>query len=129
LPWTGDRQKALLTLPQLINGSRIGGTDFYGSVDQVLRREFRKTTGRRALVVLTDGRDTSLYKDVVNRDRLLEPRQDRPFQSALKTARAQRIPSYFVAFNTDKNLEPNTTGGDEYRSLHILFPNSDMADR
>src|SRR5881396_1311719 len=53
LQWTGDRQKALLTLPQLINGSRIGGTDFYGSVDQILRREFRKTTGRRALVVLT----------------------------------------------------------------------------
>src|SRR5438477_8302020 len=83
LQWTGDRQKALLTLPQLINGSRIGGTDFYGSVDQILRREFRKTTGRRALVVLTDGRDTSLYRDVVNRNRLLEPKQDRPFQSAL----------------------------------------------
>jgi len=129
LPWTGDRQKALLTLPQLINGSRIGGTDFYGSVDQVLRREFKKTNGRRALVVLTDGRDTSLYKDIVNRNRLLDPRQDKPFQATFKTARTQRIPSYFVAFNTDKNLEPNTVGGDEYRSLHIIFRNSDVADR
>jgi VWFA-related protein len=129
LPWTGDRQKALLTLPQLISGSRIGGTDFYGSVDQVLRREFKKTNGRRALVVLTDGRDTSLYKDIVNRNRLLDLRKDKPFQAALKTARAQGIPSYFVAFNTDKNLEPNTVGGDEYRSLHIIFPGSDVADR
>ena len=129
LPWTGDRRKAVLALPQLFNGSRIGGTDFYGSVDRVLRREFKKTTGRRALVVLTDGRDTSLYRDLVDRNRLLDPQQDKPFQTALKTARAQRIPSYFVAFNTDKNHEPNTVGGDEYRSLRIIFLNSGMADR
>src|SRR5215468_10164705 len=51
LPWTGDRQKALLVLPQLVRANRIGGTDFYGSVDMSLRREFKKTTGRRALVV------------------------------------------------------------------------------
>src|SRR5207249_8068275 len=59
LNWTSDRQKALLALPQLIHPQKIGGTDFYGAVDRVLRREFNKITGRRALVVLTDGRDTS----------------------------------------------------------------------
>src|SRR5438045_6893155 len=43
LPWTGDRQKALLTLPQLLDPSQmgIGGTDCYGSVDQALTRDFR----------------------------------------------------------------------------------------
>lgn len=127
--WTGDRQKALLTLPQLIRGNRIGETDFYGAFEQALRREFRKANGRRALVVLTDGRDTSLYKDLLNKNRLLEPKDDRPYQSALKAARVQGIPSYFVAFNTDKNLESNIIGGDEYRSLHVIFPNSNVADR
>ena len=34
-----------------------------------------------------------------------------------------------MAFNTDKNFEPNTIGGDEYRSLRLIFPNSDVADR
>src|SRR6185436_2900064 len=79
LPWTSDRRKALLVLPQLIRTNRIGGTDFYGSVEQTLRREFKKTTGRRALVVLTDGRDTSLYKDVVTKNRVLESNADRPY--------------------------------------------------
>jgi Ca-activated chloride channel family protein len=129
LPWTGDRRAALQTLPQLIQGTRIGGTEFYSAVAQSLRREFSKTTGRRALVVLTDGRDTSLYKHIVNKNRLLEPSADRPFQNTLRVARSQRIPTYFVAFNTDKNLEPNLIGGDEYRSLRIIFRNSDIANR
>jgi VWFA-related protein len=129
LPWTNDRQKALLVLPKLLQPNRIGGTDFYRSVDQTLRREFKKLTGRRALVVLTDGRDTSLYKDVVNNNRVLEPKQDHPFQTALKSARNQHVPIYFVAFNTDKNFEPNMIGGDEYRSLRLIFPNTRVADR
>ena len=128
LRWTGDRQKALLVLPQLIRPNRIGGTDFYGSVEQTLRREFNKTSGRRALVVLTDGRDTSLYKDVVTKNRVLESNADRPYQNALKTARRQGIPTYFVAFNTDRNFEPNQIGGDEYRSLRVIFPKSNIPD-
>src|SRR5262245_45453809 len=77
LNWTSDRQKALLALPQLIHPQKIGGTDFYGAVDQVLRREFRKISGRRALVVLTDGRDTSLYKELMLRNRLPQRDDDR----------------------------------------------------
>ncbi len=129
LTWTGDRQKALLIVPQLISARRIGGTDFYGAIDRALRREFRNVKGRRALVVLTDGRDTSLYKNFLTRNRPLEPQEDRPFQKILKAARAQAVPVYFVAFNTDKNLEPNLIGGDEYRNLRIIFPNSNAADR
>ena len=127
--WTGDRQKALLTLPNLLISEHIGETNFYGAVEETLRRHFRNSTGRRALIVLTDGRDTSFYKDTVNRNRLLDPKAERPFQSVLKAARAQHIPIYFVAFNTDRNLEPNVAGGDEYRNLRIIFPKSDVADR
>src|SRR4030095_523417 len=67
LPWTGDRYKSLLVAPDLIRAKPIGGTDFYRAVDQTLRREFRKTAGRRSLVVLTDGRQPSLYLDVFKR--------------------------------------------------------------
>jgi VWFA-related protein len=128
LSWTSDRRKALGILPQLTRANQIGGTDFYDSVERTLRREFKKTDGRRALVVLTDGRDTSLYKDAVNKNRLLEPKNDRPYQRLLKLARTQRIPIYFVAFNTDKNFQPNVIGGDEYRSLKVIFPNSSLPD-
>jgi VWFA-related protein len=129
LSWTSDRRKAMLVLPQLIRANLNAGTNFYGSVDQTLRREFKNTIGRRALVVLTDGRDTSLYRDVVEKDRVLEPKQDRPYQKALRTAKTQRIPVYFVAFNTDKNFEPNLIGGDEYRNLRVIFAKSNVADR
>src|SRR5215831_6814918 len=43
--WTADRNSALLTLPQLLQASRIGETNFYDAVVQVLRREFRKERG------------------------------------------------------------------------------------
>jgi Ca-activated chloride channel homolog len=127
--WTGDREKALLSLPKLLDPEPPGGTNFYGAVEETLRRQFRNMSGRRALVVLTDGRDTSFYKDLVNRNRLLDPKAERPFQSVLKAARTLHIPIYVVAFNTDKNLQPNISGGDEYRNLRIIFPNSDVPAR
>src|SRR5262249_42455764 len=129
LPWTGDRQKALRTLPQLTQGTQIGGTQFYGSIARALRREFPKTNGRRALIVLSDGRDTSFYKDIVTRNRVLDPKDERPFQNVLKVARAQRIPIFFVAFNTDKNLQPNSIGADEYRSLQVVFRKSPIPEQ
>jgi VWFA-related protein len=129
LNWTSDPQKALLALPQLIRPQKIGGTDFYGAVEQTLRREFTKAGGRRALVILTDGRDTSIYKELMLRNRLLEPEEDRRYQRVLKTARNQRVPIYIIAFNTDKNLEPNRLGADEYRSLQVVFPKSSVPQR
>src|SRR5262249_14843608 len=73
--------------------------------------------------------DSSFYKQLVNHDRLIDPKDERPFQNVLKAARTERTPAYFIAFNTDRNLEPNTTGADEYRNLRVLYPNSDMSDR
>ncbi len=127
--WTGDRGKALLALPELIHPKAIGSTDLYAALERTLRRQFQKTSGRRVMVVLTDGRDSSLYMEMVKKNRLPEPSADRLFQRALKASREQRIPVYFVAFNTDKNLEPNTIGNDEYRNLQIIFPRSSAPDR
>jgi hypothetical protein len=36
---------------------------------------------------------------------------------------------YFVAFNTDRNLEPNRIGSDEYVNLQIIFPRTGAPDR
>src|SRR5262249_23099442 len=118
-----------LALPQLIRANQMGGTEFYASVEHTLRQDFKAITGRRVLVVLTDGRDTSLYKNLVTSNRLIEPKDDRPYQKTLKAARTQRIPIYFVAFNTDKNPAPNLSGGDEFRSLRMIFPRTNAADR
>ncbi|MBI4473680.1 MAG: VWA domain-containing protein [Acidobacteria bacterium] len=127
--WTDSRTKALYALSELIRPRELGRTDFYRSLERVLKREFRSIPGRRATVVLTDGRDTSLYRQLVMTNRLLEPPNDREFQRILKTSREQRIPSYFIAVNTDLNFEPNVQGGDEYRNLQILFPQTDMPRR
>jgi Ca-activated chloride channel family protein len=129
LNWTNDREKALLALPELIHPQRIGGTDFYGAMEQTLRHEFTKSKARRALVVMTDGRDTSLYKELALHNRVLEPDDDRRYQRALRLARTQRIPIYVIAFNTDKNLEPNTLGADEYLRLQKIFPGTSMPQR
>src|SRR6266705_3977327 len=65
LGWTNDRQKALLALPQLILPRNIGGTNLYDAVERALRNEFKKIVDRRALIVLTDGRDTSIYRHLM----------------------------------------------------------------
>lgn len=127
--WTGDREKALLALPELIHPKAAGSTDLYAALERTLRRQFQKTSGRRAMVILTDGRDTSIYTQLVKKNWLPEPAADRLFQKTLKASREHRVPVYFVAFNTDKNLEPNTIGSDEYRNLQIIFPRSAAPDR
>jgi Ca-activated chloride channel homolog len=127
--WTDSRLQAVRALPDLINPKSIGGTNLYDALDRALRNQFKKVGGRRALLVLTDGRDTSLYRELMMKNRLLDPSEDREFQRAFKAARDQRIPTYFIAFNTDRNLEPNTLGGDEYRNLQIIFRNSPIPRR
>src|SRR5207244_10948622 len=51
------------------------------------------------------------------------------YQRVLKVARTQHIPVYIIAFNTDRNLESNTRGADEYQRLQIVFPQSSVPER
>jgi Ca-activated chloride channel family protein len=129
LAWTNDREKALLALPQLTLPRKIGGTDFYGAVERTLRNEFKKTADRRALIVLTDGRDTSIYRELMLTNQLPEPKDDHRYQRVLKLARIQHIPIYFIAFNTDRNLESTILGADEYQRLQIIFPRSSVPEQ
>lgn len=123
LRWTNDRSKALSAISELIRPKAIGGTNFYRALDRTLRREM-KVEGRKALIVLTDGRDTALYRELVSRNRLLDASDDRGYQRAFRAAKELRVPVYFVALNTDRNIELNQQGGDEFRNLQKIFPNS-----
>jgi Ca-activated chloride channel homolog len=126
--WSDKRDKAIEALERLTTPKATGVTAFYQALETALRRQFKDVVGRRALVVLTDGRDTSLYKGILARNRMLSTDEDRPFQRTLRLAGDQRIPIYFVAMNTDLNFEPNLSGGDEYRNLQVIFPKSSIAD-
>ena len=129
LAWTNDREKALLALPQLILPRNIGGTDFYGAVERTLRNEFKKVVGRRALIVLTDGRDTSIYRELMLTSRLPGLQEDHRYQRVVKLAQTQHIPVYIIAFNTNRNLESNSVGADEYQRLQIIFPRSPIPEQ
>jgi len=123
--WNDPRTRSLHALTELIRPAEIGRTDFYRSLERVLRREFRDIPARRTVVVLTDGRDTSTYRHLAMTNRLLDAAEDREYQRALRAAQEQRIPTHFIAINTDRNFEPNMQGGDEFRNLQIIFPNSE----
>ena len=90
LSWTTDRTKAIRALDEVVKRREVNGTRFYAAMDRTLRREFKNVVGRRAVVVLTDGQDTSyLYE------------YDRELKRALKSASEQRIPVYFVALEDE----------------------------
>lgn len=71
-----------MQLEDAIRRARIGdGTSLYEAVDQVLNREFRNITGRKAVVLFTDGVDTtsrradshSTLEDAEETDSLIYP--------------------------------------------------------
>ena len=126
--WTSKRDLSLTALSELVRPRNVGGTAFYSSLETVLHKEFKLIPGRRAVLVLTDGRDTSLYKQIIAHNRMVSIDSEHGFQKALKAARDQHVPIYFIALNTDLNYEPNVSGGDEYRNLETLFPESTIPD-
>jgi len=86
LAWSADRKKAVAALDrigQLNDGSE---TRLYAALDRTLRREFKNVIGRRAVIVLTDGKDTEYAYE-----------NDGDLKKALKAAAQERVPIYFVA--------------------------------
>src|SRR5690606_22630886 len=83
--WDDSLETTLEALGATVRpGRMVGGTDFYGAIERTVRREFRDVEGRRAVVVLTDGRDTSLYRTATSRNRVIPGDEDRDFRRTLE---------------------------------------------
>jgi Ca-activated chloride channel homolog len=106
--WNDSRDAARRALDELSDRGPGGGTNLYQSLERVTQREFYNTNGRRAVVVLTDGRDTALLYQSKRGNGLSDP----VFQRTANIVRASRVPVYFVALNTDKNRNGGAGGSE-----------------
>jgi VWFA-related protein len=106
--WNDSRDAARRALDELSDRGPGGETNLYQSLERVTQREFYNTSGRRAVVVLTDGRDTALLYQRQRGNGLNDP----VFQRTTNIVRASRVPVYFAALNTDKNRN-GLAGGSE----------------
>ena len=84
LPWSTDHKKAAAALDAVARPNESNETRFYAALDRILRSEFKGVVGRRAVVVLTDGQDTSLVYESNVAKRVLQ------------SSREQRIPVSIV---------------------------------
>jgi hypothetical protein len=73
--------------------------------------------GRKAVLVLTDGRDISVLTETLKRGTPLPPGEDSVFADHARRIRSSGVPLYFVALNTDRNLEFES---EEHRFLTSL---------
>jgi Ca-activated chloride channel family protein len=127
--WKDSRETALDALDPSSQQWKSGGTtEFYRSLENAIKKSFDDISERRALIVLTDGRDTSLYREIVRHNRVMLPEEDRRFKNLYRTAAETHIPIYFIAVNTDFNLDANPEGADEHRNLQIIYRESSVPD-
>jgi len=76
------------------------GSNLYQSLDMAARR-FGKEDTRRAIVALTDGRDTYTFNETKRLGTALDIANDDHFKSHLDDARKRGVPYNFVAMDTD----------------------------
>ena len=103
MDWNSDKQKAI-HIPDL---PMCQGTEFYAALEWA-EKKLRGVTGRRGVVVFTDGQESDVARREVKVDgtkvrRVVPPSEDHAFQNVLKGARETRAPFYFVAVDTDIN--------------------------
>ncbi len=123
--WDDSGEQTLDALNPITSGWRPAGTtEFYRSLERAIERSFKGIRERRAIIVLTDGRDTSLYKEILRHNRVMRPEDDRRFGKLYRAAADRGVPVYFIAVNTDLNLDGNTEGADEHRNLEIIYGDS-----
>ena len=122
--WSASHSQVDRALEALLKRGQGGGTNLYWSLERATQREFRDTEGRRAVVVLTDGRDNMLVAQTLATSLPKSAQNDPGFQHTLAVLREARIPVYFVALNTDRNPADL---GNEYYGLQYRFPTSGAA--
>src|SRR5262249_33272866 len=102
--WNDSRQQIAAAVDGLTEGKRPGGTAFYRAVEISLAAELLPIAGRRrALVILTDGRDNGLYLPLLRQGDLPRPQQESAFQQMIDLARRERVPIYIVTVSNSAN--------------------------
>lgn len=131
---TTDRRVARMA----IESTRIGsGTSIYTAIDNVLNDELSKVTGRKAVVVLSDGVDTSskiataksIIRDLTESEILVYPIQYDTFDDVQKNRRKNAPIQYD---EDDRPYVVETPPGrgervEDYRNAREFF--ADVADR
>lgn len=108
--WTSPRQFSQQAFSILLKNS---GTKFYRAMEWAAG-QMRGVKGRKGVVVLSDGIDNQISRDLVSFDKdknptIAPPEADRDFQKMLRTVTNSQTPFYFIGVNTDQNLVMRTT--------------------
>jgi VWFA-related protein len=131
---TNDRRALKIAIESTEIGS---GTSIYSAIDDVLNDQFSKIEGRKAVVILSDGVDTSskiasaktIERDLTESDILVYPIQYDTYEDVQKSRRKDAPVAY------DEDDRPYVTGSDprrgerasDYREAREFF--ADIADR
>jgi VWFA-related protein len=131
---TNDRKVMRLAIESTQIGS---GTSIYTAIDSVLNEQFSKIAGRKAIVILSDGVDTSsklasakkIINDVTESDILIFPIQYDTYDDVQKNRRTTAAIQYD---EDDRPYVLNTPPGrgervEDYREAHRFF--ADVAER
>jgi len=110
LNWTGiDKERT----PKVSMGTIRPWSAVYQTLSSVGRR-FGRETGRRGVIMLTDGCDSDFLGETRRRGAVLDIAEDGNFKTTLKNISKQNIPVYFVALPIDPNAEYAYLRSSEY---------------
>ena len=97
------------------------GSNVYESLDNAARR-IAKEEGRKAIVAMTDGRDTYMFNETKRLGYVPELANDDDFKKRLSTARKRGVPYYLIALDTD----PRYMGRYDYEYAFFKNPTGYM---
>lgn len=98
------------------------GSDIYYSLDNAARR-ITKEPGRKAIIALTDGRDTTMFNNTLKYGYVQPLSEDLQFPKFLTDARKRGVPYYIVALDTD----PKYMGNFDYEYAYLKNPTGYMS--
>jgi len=104
MPWRNIEGKPKdVTVPAPQNLSYV-----YSAIEDGLA-SFKNEKGRRGMIVMTDGRDTTFFNDVIGSHKVREADADKSFQKLVQNVRKYGIPLYVIAINSDRNPFESTS--------------------
>jgi hypothetical protein len=108
--WSSDMSQPI----EVPDSPTCHGTRFYDALAWA-EKKLQGFTGRRGIIVFTDGQDSNVARKEVAVDgvrvrRITPPSGDREFLGILKNVRRAGASLYFVAVNTDLNPGPDYAG-------------------